>query len=113
VRFGFDHWGSPGALSDPVEIDYAATQEIEVSLSSLYPPEGDPVWKGFPEQERKRRLAAMELRHNGRTVLTFAQAAHPSTPAEVTVGRNLIGGSSSEKEFTGDLHLVERGGLAP
>jgi hypothetical protein len=113
VRFGFDHWGSPGALSEPVEIDYTTMQEIEVSLSSLYPPEGDSAWKGFPEAERNRRLATMELSHNGRTVLTFAQAAHPSTQAEIMTGRNLIGGSSSEKEFTGDLHLAERIGLVP
>lgn len=113
VRFGLDHWGLAGALSEPVKIDYSAPQEIEVSLSSLYPPEGDDAWKGWAEAERNRRLSTMEIRLNGRTVLQHGQTAHPSTPGEVTPGRNLIGGSSSEKEFTGDLHLAERVGLVP
>lgn len=113
VRFGFDHWGTAGILGEPMEIDYTGVHEIEVSLACLYPPENDAAWAELPENERARRLATMELRLDGQTVLQLVRTAHPSTAAEVTPGLNLIGGSSCEERFTGSIYQTDRVGLIP
>jgi hypothetical protein len=110
VRFGLDHWGVGGALSDPVALDYAVPHEIEVRFSSLYPPAADAAWNGVAADIRQRSLGAMEILLDGRSVLAAPFSAHPTLPAEITAGENRIGGSNCDPAFTGELHQARRAG---
>jgi hypothetical protein len=112
VRFAFDHWGVGGATSDPVEIDYRSPHEIEISLGSLYPAEGDdPAWPGVAPDQRQRLKSEMEIRLDGKSVLKAHFPAHPSKPEEITVGLNRIGGSNCDPAFTGEIHEAEQTGI--
>jgi len=113
VRFGLDHWGVGGALSEPLPLDYRLPHEIEISLGSLYPDEKDPAWQGVAPAERAQLKSTMEIRLNGKSVLRAAMAAHPSTAAEITVGLNRIGGSNCDPAFSGEVHLIQYLGLPP
>ena len=102
VRFGFDHWGVSGTLSDPIEIDSAAAHRIEVMMGSLYP---DAASTDQPPLPRERRVV---VTMDGRTVLTADRLCHPSLPRELYIGENPIGGSTCGERFTGRLLLVQR-----
>jgi hypothetical protein len=111
VRFGFDHWGYGGDISAPVDVDYAAPHEIWISMGSLYPKFGDDkAWRGLDPGLRRRLRSRVEVVIDGRSVLSTEAATHPATPAEVTVARNAIGGSTSDPLFSGTVVFVERAG---
>jgi hypothetical protein len=104
VRFGFDHWGKGGTLSPPVELDYAATHRIEISLGSLFPAAASPAWAAHDQANRGRKLSVTEVRLDGSLVLTTDQlAAYRDRPGEIQVGENLIGASSCAERFMGKI----------
>lgn len=108
VRFGLDHWGVGGAASGPIEVEYAAPHEIEIRMSSLYPPTGDPSWKKIPAELRERYRSQMEIFLDGKPVLEGPWPAHPSKPEEITPGANRIGGSNCDPVFTGEILASDR-----
>lgn len=97
VRFGLDHWGVGGALSDPIAVDYRRLHDITIEMDSL---------NSNPAANPKQML----IRLDGRVVAQGNFAAHPTTPAEITPGLNQIGGSNCDPAFTGQLLLAERMG---
>lgn len=102
IRVGFDAWAKDAGQTEPIEIDYFADHEFVISLPALYP-EGH--WKNRTtskeDLERLRQRVIVTL--DGRTLLN--QKAHPfeSTYAEITVGENRIGGSTTEPLFSGTI----------
>ncbi len=96
IQFGFDHWGVGGALSDPIAIDTAAVQHLEVRMASLFPP-------GSSEA-----AARTEIHLNGKLVFTPLFVAYDNPAGEITVARNDIGASSCTALFSGQVMLVER-----
>jgi hypothetical protein len=99
VRIGLDHWGGAGAISGLIPVDYRQPHEIWISTDSLYPAgqhTGSPV----------------EVVFDAKRVLSSPEATYPSAPAEVTVGRNLIGGSTEEAAFSGTVRFIERLGTS-
>jgi len=97
MSFGFDHWGVGGIAGQPVEIDYGEPHRLEITMGSLYPGGGAGPWA-----ERVR------VKLDGAVVLEGASACHPSEPDEITIGRNLIGGSTCGPAFTGRILGVTR-----
>lgn len=107
VRIGIDSWGRFGFLSDPIRTDYYADQEIVVDAGSLYPA-GHPKLAAMTSDEIVRRQGHLHIVFNGQTIYDQAADTHTSAPGEVTVGRNVIGGSSCEPLFAGQILGVER-----
>lgn len=113
VQFGFDHWAFGKAETAPINIDYSALHLVEVRMGSLYPPIDDKRWNSIPVNTREQRKNHMELTLNGETVLRASFLAHPAAPGETTIGKNLIGGSTCGKKFTGTIISSERLPLLP
>jgi hypothetical protein len=108
VRFGLDHWGVGGALSEPVAVDYSSPLEIEIRQGALYPNENDSRWGNTPPALRHQRKSEIEIRMNGHSVLKASFTAYLSPPEEITVGENRIGGSNCDAAFTGEIFSVSR-----
>jgi hypothetical protein len=100
VRFGFDHWGEGGPLSEPVRIEPGRAHELVVSAGFLYP--GDPA---NPDWRELRQQVWVEL--DGRVVLQAPAPVHPAEATRLVVGVNFIGGSSSGRVFTGLIQEVK------
>lgn len=97
-RIGFDHWGSGGPISEPIEYAPGRPLEILVSMGALYPPTDDDDIRRW--EEWRRRLWVIV---DGRTVLDQAVEFHPCTPEQIWVGVNPIGGSSAARQLAGAL----------
>ena len=107
VRIGFDHWGSGGPLSEPLAAPAGSSVELDVSLGCLYPP-GDPQPAGMDPATQASFRKAVQVRLNGRIVLQHEAETFPAAADEIAVGRNPIGGSTCDPEFTGRILKVER-----
>lgn len=105
---GYDHWGTPGRLSKTLFTTPQVEQVLEVTMGSLYPPRGHVFWKDFEAAEIERLKRLVQVRLNGVVVLEHEQEAYESSPYDVRVGRNILGGSTCEYEFTGELIKAER-----
>jgi hypothetical protein len=99
VRFGFDHWAVGGLESPPIAVDLGAVHELVLTMGALYPPgaaESVGPW---------RHQVAVWL--DGRRVLFGKSECHPTTPEEIILGYNLIGGSTTGPLFRGTILGVE------
>lgn len=105
VVLGLDHWGYGGPQTEPLEMDEAVAQRLEVRMGSLY-----PAGTVAADDPRRRRL---EVKLNGRVVLAGEQEFHPSTAVQVQFGRNGVGASTARERFTGRMTDVWRLGLVP
>jgi hypothetical protein len=113
VRIGYDHWGVGGALSDPVAVDYQVPHEFWIRTGALYPLLGDDAaWHGTPPGLRQGLKKRSEIELDGTVVVSSAIPSYPSTPTEITVGHNRIGGSSADADFSGIVEFMERTGVA-
>jgi hypothetical protein len=101
IRIGLDHWGAGGPVGEPIEIEPGRVQELAISGGFLYPPAGSEWYRETPGAKELTEVVWVEL--NGRTIIRAPLTPHPSQPANIVFGRNLIGGSSSDRAFTGTL----------
>jgi hypothetical protein len=111
IRVGFDHWGTGGKLSAPIELDYKAPHDIWVTEGALYPASGENgLWGavGLATRQRLKNLVAVVV--DGKTVLSEDSATYPTTKEEVSFAKNRIGGSTADPDFSGILHYSERTG---
>jgi hypothetical protein len=100
VRIGIDHWASPGAISDPIPVDYKVPHEIWVDMASLNSPAGQSA--GSP----------VTVIFDGKVALASPIRPFPSTPDEVAIAKNQVGASTTDPSFGGVLYFVERLGPA-
>jgi hypothetical protein len=111
IRVGFDHWAAGGKVTGPIAIDYKVPHDIWVTEGSLYPPIGDDkVWGAVMPAERKRLKSTVAVVVDGKLVLSETAAAYPTSDDEVTFGKNRIGASTADPDFSGILHYSERTG---
>lgn len=104
LRIGVDSWGRGGAVSDPIEVDYGKEHDLVLSLESfLQAAEGEPTAERLLADGLRGRVG---VAFDGREVLTFRNAQHPSTRAEVSLGANRIGMTSAKAEFSGEIKAV-------
>ncbi len=92
VRFGLDHWGASGIASEPVRVDSSSAHSLEISMGSLFP-------TGARSAVKDRTRISLD----GATLLDADQATYDSSPYDVSLGRNTIGGSTCAYEFTGQI----------
>lgn len=97
VRFGHDHWGKPSRLSEPVSIRAGEPHVVEIALGSF----------GRERGVRREAVAPVRIGLDGRTVWEQSAKLYPLEPEDVFVGRNPIGGTTTDTEFTGTLAAVE------
>jgi hypothetical protein len=93
LAFGFDHWNARGILGDPVQVDFSLPHTISVSMASLYP---------RPEEAGH----GVEVRLDGTTVLEGESPCYPSSPGQLTIAANRIGGSTCGPYFSGNVRQV-------
>ena len=97
VSFGIDHWGTPGSRTSPIRIDFRRVHEIELSMDSLFPP--------APDDTRPGRA---RIKLDGTPVLDVEQDTYDSSPYDVAIGANPIGGSTCVYAFSGRILSVKR-----
>jgi hypothetical protein len=101
IALALDHWSAGGPESAPVPVAYAGLQRIEVSLGSLYPAASTPTSVAQADWQRLGRR--LFVRVNGAVVLDQAQPFYESSVAQIAVGRNAVGSSTSAPEFSGEI----------
>jgi hypothetical protein len=99
VRFGFDHWGQGGVISEPVSFVPGRTYRVDIHMGSLLDPE-----TGADDNR-----AAVTVKLDKQVVLDATSDFHPATPDTIHIGSNPIGGSTTGPEFLGKIHYVFRG----
>ena len=101
VRFGLDHWGAPLLHSGPVAIDRSREQTVVIDFGSL-----EKV--GDPDQARHVRRSGVTVTIDGVQVWQQESEFYVAEDAEIAIGRNVIGGTSCEAIFSGDVLSAER-----
>ncbi len=96
MRFGFDHWGVGGRLSEPFEMDPDRVYELLVGLGSMLPPVVDGS-VDFYAPLRDRCLLVLD----GKVALDLPVECFPASPEQINVGTNVIGASSCDPVFSG------------
>jgi hypothetical protein len=66
-------------------------------MGSLYPPGSDAA-----------RASLVRVTLDGKVALEGRFPSHPSSPADIRIGSNPIGGSTCDAAFNGRLLVVER-----
>ena len=108
VRFGLDHWGMGGPLSDPVTINPDQPQKIEISLASLYPTKGNSDWNNRSISDQLKLNSRTIVKLDDVVVLDNKLPAYPATPDEVAIGENYLGASTCRMAFSGRILKKER-----
>ncbi len=99
VQFGYDHWGVGGGAGPEVAVVPGARHVVEIEMDGLYPGESRPG------AERGR----VRVKLDGAVVLALDGVGHhPAAVEEIKLGKNEIGGSTCEAEFTGTFEFVVR-----
>ncbi|HEX3729658.1 MAG TPA: hypothetical protein VHV47_07625 [Opitutaceae bacterium] len=95
VSFGYDHWGVGGGSSLAVSVDPNATQVIEIDSGALHPA---PLGAD--------QTARLVLRLNGQAIFDLPARFYGCDPHTIVPGKNPIGASTAQPEFSGRLLRV-------
>lgn len=102
IRLGVDHWGSVGIRTEPFRVDFGVEHTIEIAMGALFP--------AMTEDSRREHV---RLLFDGTKVLESTQDTYDSSPYDVTIGTNAIGGSTCDYAFTGRILETERIPVGP
>ena len=97
IRLGIDHSGTPGMESRPIRVPFGGEHILQIAMGALFPSAAN----GPPPQHLRVLL-------DGDAVIDAEQDTYASSPYDVTVGANAIGGSTCAYAFTGKILRVER-----
>lgn len=92
-QIGHDRWGYGGSMGPVVGYDPAVPLDLDISCPPL-----------LGEGTAPRLTIAL----NGSPLIDREEPFHPSRPTQIAVGRNLIGASTAEEQFTGVIEIQER-----
>jgi len=109
-RFGIDHWGIGGPVSEPIQLAPARYHTIELTSGGLYPASHPDYARFAAEVERTDRapIGPLRLVVDGRIVFDLRHPFHPAAPDEVALGINSIGLSACGPSFEGRIAKTER-----
>lgn len=110
VRFGIDHWGVGGPLSEPIQLKPARYHTIELTQGGLFPA-GHRDHARFSSQTKpstKAPVGPLRLVVDGQLIFELDHPFHPANAAEVYLGTNPIGVSVCGPIFTGRIVRSER-----
>jgi hypothetical protein len=105
AQAGQDHWGSNPSLSGLFDLNTGTVHEVCVSYGALYPPE--TVLHGASDPRLLPLRDRVIVMIDGRKVLDRTMPSHPSSPGDIYVGANFIGGSSTRPLFDGTISDIE------
>ncbi len=108
IRLGFDHWGHMGFLSDLLPIDFSVNHILEIQMGALFPPAGHVLLSELNTNQIEQLKTRVRLVLDGAVVMDIDQPSFESSPYDVFIGRNAIGGSTCVYEFSGDIKSVSR-----
>jgi hypothetical protein len=97
VSVGHDSWGHPAVVSKPIAVDFLVPQVIEVSMASLRGRRSP--WLGTNETGP----SFVSVRWNGSEILLDKRGSYPPGSEEIEIGKNLIGASTCEPKFSGEI----------
>jgi hypothetical protein len=97
VSFGIDHWGGAGFATGAVPVDPSVEHVVLISVGSLFPAAG-----------HGERVQHARVEMDGSLLFDGEQDTYDSSPYDVAVGVNPIGGSTCAYAFTGRILGVER-----
>jgi len=109
VVFGLNHGSEQVVTGEPTRIVPGRTYELEVHMGSLYPRREALFSLLFPgaDYERPRRLFLVRL--EGQEVARAERELFLSSPREVTVGYQWLGGAWGGAMFPGRILATARG----
>lgn len=96
ARVCFDHWGAGGMSGAPFTIDYKKPHLVSVTMGSLY----------SKKTASEAQLKTLRVTIDGHTVLESQTDCHPSTPEEIAIGSNGIGGSTCAPFLSGRIIMA-------
>lgn len=111
LSLGLDHWGGRGVETPPLAVDYSVEHTVEISMGSLYPPAQHRLLAALTPADRDRLKHQVTCTWDGKPVLAIDRETYDSSPYDVTIGLNAIGGSTCDYAFTG--RVVSAARLAP
>ncbi len=103
VQFGFFHLGAGGPVGEPVAVDFGVAHTVTVELGSLYPPRRHPMFASWSDEQIAALRHRLEIKLDGRTVLSGEADVYPSMPDGVQVGANRIAADVSTPRFAGQI----------
>jgi len=103
IRLGFDHWFHGGPLSDSIPINYAQAHEMTISMGSLLPMIDDRKLSGSSPESVTRKTGHLRITLDGTTEIEANTEFYSSLPENITIGENLIHGSTCNPSFTGTI----------
>jgi hypothetical protein len=104
ARFGLDHFGNSGPISEVVSIDPLQPHVLGVWMGSLA--DADMPTVGPFEPPWERRLTVLL---DGHPVLNTEQVFYRAKPEEVVFARNAFGSTVAESTFSGRFSSVHPG----
>lgn len=113
VRFGTDHWGAGGQLSDPIEIDPTVPHDFEIWMGSLFPPAGSERLAAFPVFQAEQMKKFVRVIVDGREVFRAAVPFYDTSSETVDIGSNNIGLSTCGESFRGEIRRYGRAVVKP
>lgn len=108
VSLGLDHWGHPGFHTAGLPVDYTVDHVVEIQMGSLFPPVGHILLADLSPAQIERLKGRVRIVLDGEVVLDADQPTYDSSPYDVFIGRNVIGGSTCVYEFSGEIKSVTR-----
>lgn len=111
IRIGHEHWGAAAVLSPPLAIDYARPHNVEISMGSVLPPEGNAAWNGRSSDIQRALRQTVSVRLDGQEVFTERKETFAPWHGRAAIGRNDVSASSCAREFTGEILARDRAPL--
>ncbi len=110
VRFGIDHWGVGGPLSEPIQLKPARYHTIELTQGGLFPPahRDHARFSSHIKPGAKAPVGPLRLVVDGQLIFEIEHPFHPASAAEVYLGANPIGLSVCGQAFAGRIIQSER-----
>jgi hypothetical protein len=96
LQFGCDHWGTGGVVGVPVAIDPQRLHRLEIETGSLR-----------PSADNHEAAGPVRIKLDGDVVLDGSSPIHPHSRAQIFIGANPIGGSTSGPLFRGQILYSE------
>jgi hypothetical protein len=92
LQFGCDHWGTGGVVGDPVAIDPLRLHRLEIETGGLR-----------PSAASQESAGPVRVKLDGAVVLDGTSPIHPHSQAQIFIGANPIGGSTTGPLFRGQV----------
>ena len=108
ISLGLDHWGHMGLRTTWLPVDYSVDHIMEIQMGALFPPTGHILFSELKVPQVEGLKGRVRIVLDGEVVLDAEQPTFDSSPYDVFIGRNAIGGSTCIYEFSGEIKSASR-----